>query len=280
MDLKEFELDGELRFVDGNGGLAKGVITTDDCRGSFYLHGGHVAEFQPSGAEPVLFLSDKAVYQEGKAIRGGIPVCFPWFGAKQSPSHGPVRTERWTVTGTERTDLGVLVTLQCKTDTFQLNYRITFGRQLSLEMCITNFSTSAATCELALHTYFTVDDITKVKITGLENAEFLDQLTGDTIPATAEPIGFSAETDRIYHGEVKQILLADSSLGRTIALQPSGSRSTVVWNPWVEKSKRMDDFGDDEYPRMCCIETANIDPNAIRLGPGDSATTGVTIALV
>lgn len=282
-DLGKFEIDDSLKFDKHPSGLVRGIVSTQRCRASFFLLGGHVAEYCPAGQEPVLFLSEAAHYEEGKAIRGGVPICFPWFGGNKndpnSPSHGLVRTELWEVSASSCHDDTVEVTLNFATESLALEYRLSFGSSLELEMTVSNRSETEQRYELALHTYFSVGDIERVAIQGLEAQPFLDQLTETTESPAGGPIQFSEETDRIYWGEADQIRLVDESNQRTMLVEPSGSQATVVWNPWIAKSKRMPDFGDHEYPKMCCIETAKITPNDVALEPNGSSTTSVRISV-
>lgn len=273
-----------LQFVGGAGGLVFGEIETELCTGRFALHGGHVCGFQPRGAEPLLFMSNEAVFQEGKAIRGGIPVCFPWFGSKKdeqnelvagAPAHGLVRTKTWELATATASDTGVTIGMQTIEDGWRISNRITFGRSLICDFTVENRGSESRECEIALHTYFQIGDVTRVLIDGLGTLPYLDQLTGEShkpenSPSHA-PIRFTEETDRIYHGVASEISLSDEASKREILVKSRGSQSTVVWNPWIAKSKRMADFGDDEYKEMCCIETANIRPNQLVIQPNASA---------
>lgn len=246
-----------------------------------------MAEFQPAGQQPVLFMSDASLYEHGKAIRGGVPICFPWFGSNpaqpSAPAHGLARTSLWEVTQSSLQDGTVCVVLNQHINDFELNYEVLFGKSLQLSMRVHNTSNRPQSFELALHSYFHVQDSSQVAIRGLENLEFIDQLSGETQPAEQQEIGFTAETDRIYHWpdgqEAAEIEIYDPGLGRTLHLRSLGSRSTVVWNPWIAKSRRMPDFGDAEYQVMCCVETANIGSQAIRLDAQQNATTSVCISV-
>lgn len=276
----EFAIDDAIHFEKHSSGLIQGKIATEVCQGSFFLLGGHVAEYGLKDKRPILFLSDEANYEIGKAIRGGVPICFPWFGPHKTddsqPAHGLVRTEEWNVQSTSFDGQSVSIALGFQLGQLNLNYKIEFGPALSMALEVAN-SGPATTYELALHTYFSVSDVTQVQIGGLESVDFLDQLTGETQMASGQPIQFTEETDRIYHGAVKSLELVDPGWQRTILVEPINSQSTVVWNPWVAKAKRMPDFGDQEYPHMCCIETANISPNQVALDSGASHTTSVVI---
>ncbi len=280
---QSFGLDQALRFSTHASGLIQGLVQTEACQASFFLLGGHLAEFQPHGEEPVLFMSAESQFEVGKAIRGGVPICFPWFGPNTSnpsaPSHGTVRTAMWDVTQTSFSDGIVSVNLRILQEPFDLDYSLRFGSELDLRLSIKNTSSAEQRCELALHSYFRVSDISQVLISGLESLPFLDKLTSATVAASGKPLRFEGETDSVYQGVVQKIAIRDDGFKRVIRIIPQGSQSTVVWNPWIAKSKRMPDFGDQEYHRMCCVETANISPHELQLSPGGQAKTGVTIAV-
>ncbi|MFO0939491.1 MAG: D-hexose-6-phosphate mutarotase [Pirellulales bacterium] len=286
---QQFGLENILRFAKHSSGLVHGLVNTPICTGSFFLLGAHLAEFQNKyqdghQAHPVLFMSREAIFEVGKPIRGGVPICFPWFGPKASdstaPAHGLVRTELWQVARTECDSEVVVVELTKSIAGFRLNYQMRFGQQLGMSLTITNQSYQAQQCEVALHTYFTISDVSNVSIWGLETIPFFDKISQRSESASGEPIAFTSETDRVYSGSVPVIELHDTGLARTIVLRPQNSASTVVWNPWIEKSKRLADFGDDEYLRMCCIETANVGQQQLSLQPAESNTIAVEISVV
>ena len=279
---QKFAIGNSLKFLPHADGLIQGIIETPICTGSFFLLGGHVSAYQPKSQQhPVLFMSRDAIYTVGKPIRGGVPVCFPWFGPNASdataPAHGLVRTELWDVVEAKQTGASIVVRLQRELPNYRLDYRIEFGASLKMQMSITNTSDQTQQCELALHTYFQIGELSKVSITGLESIAFRDKLTGTIEPAAGIPIAFAAETDRVYMGKVAEIELHDPAWNRIIRLVPENSQSTVVWNPWIEKSKRLNDFADDEYLQMCCIETAKVHPDELSINPGQSAVVGVQV---
>lgn len=281
---EEFSLPAALHVLAGQGDLPQLAVDTDHCAAAQYLHGATVTHWQPAGQQPVLFTSDHAVYQDGKAIRGGVPICFPWFGSHPAddaaPSHGLVRTVPWQLTQTAQGPAGVETQMVTNLDQLHADYRVTFGKQLALNLTVTNIADTDQTFEAALHTYLVVGDARQIKIAGLEHAPYIDQLQGNKVcQQDDQPITFAAETDRIYTNTQATCVLTDPVLKRTITVEKLGSRSTVVWNPWIEKSKRLADFGDDEWTGMCCIESANIGEDAVRLAPGASHTLLVKISV-
>jgi len=282
---ERFGSEGVARFEIGDGGLTRLAITTDEAEAALYTHGASVTHFQPRGAEPVLWVSGASRYAAGKAIRGGVPIVFPWFGGKaddaDAPSHGLVRQAEWGVEAVEQLDDGrARATLTIAIDGFDVTYRVTIGRQLHLEMIVANTSGKSVAFEQALHTYLTVGDVKRVRVTGLEGTTYIDKVDGFTRKTQpTAPITFAGETDSVYLDTEATVRVDDPALGRTLVVGKSGSKSTVVWNPWVDKAKNMGDFGDDEWPGMVCVETANVADNAVNLDAGESATMTASIGL-
>lgn len=238
------------------------------------LNGAHVVSYRRAGGEELLWLSAKSHYAEGKPIRGGIPVCWPWFGPVQEPAHGVARISRWEFAGgTEREDGGTEGCFRLKSGDLEAELTVTAGRALRVELKTRWTGTGPMELTEALHTYFRISDIGKIWITGLENAPFVDKLTGETKTESAA-IRIDRETDRVYHSSGTTEL---HDGGRTVRIAKRGSNSTVVWNPWRDKSIRMADFGDDEYPGMVCVETANAGADAVTLTPGEWHSITATI---
>lgn len=261
-----------------DGGLTCARIKNSLCEGEIYLHGAHVTAYQPVGHDPVLWMSKSSYFEEGKPIRGGVPLCFPWFGPNASdgtlPAHGYARTKAWNLVAVGKTSSGgVKLELETVIAPFRLRFSVTFAESLDMELQVTlplQFN-QMASYEAALHTYLTVGDIRQVEIEGLEHCKYLDKV-GDIVEreATQSAIRFNGETDRVYRNAQTTCTLFDTVMKRRIEVSKWGSDSTVVWNPWVDKSRRMPDFGDDEWTGMVCIETANIQPNQIKLEPGQT----------
>jgi glucose-6-phosphate 1-epimerase len=273
----QHSIGDELVFAEHSSGLVFGKVETRHCTGEFFLQGAHVTRFQD-----LLFMSNEAVYAPNKALRGGIPICFPWFNSHPNdpslPAHGWARTTLWSVLKTHRSDSQIGIDLGLSKDGFDLVYQISMGNKLSARLDVRNCSQDFLDYEVALHTYLRVGSIDQVAIIGdLEQCGYYDQLTRLDSRPTSEPIRFTQETDRIYYGQAPHISINDTSKGRAIELQAEGSEATVVWNPWTEKSKRMADFGDSEYQQMCCVETANVRRRSVRLAPGQTHSTSVTL---
>ena len=283
---KLFSIPG-LTFEQGNGGLTRAVVSSPVASGELFLQGAHVSSWYPTGQRPVLWLSQKSNYEKGKPIRGGVPICFPWFGPNANdstaPAHGTARLVVWQVISTElKKDGAIEIDLKALIDPFVLSYKVEFGRvlKLTLKTELSPNSTSPHSFEDALHTYFAVSNIRSISIAGLENTAFIDKVDGASLKsASGLPIQFSGETDRVYVDTLTDCLLIDDGWRRIIRIAKTGSVSTVVWNPWNDKSKRMADFGDREWTEMVCIETANVGSGRIGLSPGESHSTTAIVSV-
>jgi glucose-6-phosphate 1-epimerase len=238
-----------------------------------------------------LWTSAQAVYAAGKAIRGGVPICFPWFGAHGSqpglPAHGFARTRAFRFEGSEeRGDTVVAeLTLESSPDTlagfphpFLARLRVTVDRELSLAFEVHNTGDEPFEYELALHSYFGVSDVRQVEVLGLEGASYDDKVSGARAAIeSSSPLCFNGETDRVY-ASTSRVIVSDPGRKRRLLVHKGGSLTTVVWNPWVEKAKRMTDFGDDEWPHMLCVEAANTGAHQVQLPGGAQHITTTTIS--
>jgi glucose-6-phosphate 1-epimerase len=269
-----------VEFGQGAGGLVIANIANRHADAVVSLHGGHVLAFQPRGEKPVLWMSRQSHYAAGKPIRGGIPLCWPWFGPHpvdtDKPAHGFARLSAWDVvdvTGGNATRLVLALrdseaTRALWPHAFRLELAVTAGRDLDVELAIHNPGPDSFTCTDALHTYFAVSDIAQVRIEGLDGATYLDKVAGYERREQAGAIAVDAETDRVYLETTGDCTIADAGWRRTIRVAKRGSGTTVVWNPWVERSRQLQDFGDDEYHEMVCVETANAADDRITVPPG------------
>ena len=289
---RKFGIEGHVSFQTGTGDLAKAVVTNQRASAEIYLHGAHVTSFQPHGSTPVLWLSDIAEYESEKAIRGGIPVIWPWFGPhpqdKTKPQHGFARVSEWELFDTTglpdgRTRLRLQLKDNVATRTlwphpFELELNITVGARLRIEL--TSRNTDQETVEIggALHTYFNIGDITQITIEGLDGREYFDQLDSHRVKLQNGSISISEEVDRIYLDTVNECVITDPNLKRKIRVSAAGSRTTVIWNPWIDKSQRMADFPDEGYRTMVCIEATNAADDIYRVPPGGEHTLSQTIS--
>jgi glucose-6-phosphate 1-epimerase len=270
-------LPDALRFETTEGTLVCGIVSTPLTDAEFYLQGAHVTHWAPKGHAPVLFMSSKSLFAPGKAIRGGIPIVFPWFGPRPGdepgPSHGFARTSLWTVQGARLTDTGeveVMLALESG-EAANARLRILFGVSLRLELQVRNDSRVPFLYEEAFHSYFAIADIAEVSVTGLEETTYIDKTDGGAHKLQhAEPVRCNKETDRVHLNTGATCVVHDPIANRRIVVEKSGSNSTVVWNPWSEKAAGMPDMGTGEWRRMICVESGNAADNAITLAPGTS----------
>jgi len=280
---RRFGIPGVVQVDAGSGGLPKVLVTSEQASAEMYLHGAHLTAFQPRGAKPVLFMSQKSWFEANKPIRGGVPVCFPWFGPKlgspESPAHGFARIRDWELDSCVRQPDGT-VRVGFALDSDESSLKLAFGIGRSLEMDLEVRAKTAFTFEEALHTYFRVGDVRKVSVEGLDNTDYLDKTDSFRRKTQApEPIRITGETDRIYLNTRSACIVRDPLLERTIRVEKEGSDTTVVWNPWIAKAKAMPDFGDDEWPEMICVETANVGDGAVRLQAGQTHRMRVRVTL-
>jgi glucose-6-phosphate 1-epimerase len=278
----------------GNGGLPCARVRGARADAEIYLHGGHVTRWQPHGAEPVLFLSRRAMYAAGKAIRGGVPLVFPWFGPHptdpQRPMHGFARTRPWRLLTTAPGPGGAtVIELALEDDeatralwpsAFSLRYRVAVGATLTLALEVVNTSTSPFTLETALHTYLAVGDVEAVSIHGLEAARYIDKTDGMARKRQgADALRLSDETDRIFVGTRERCVVDDPALRRRLVIDKAGSATTVVWNPWATKAASIADLEPDDWRRMVCVETANAADDALSLAPGARHVTSASLSV-
>jgi glucose-6-phosphate 1-epimerase len=300
---EHFALPGILAF-DENNGLARAQVTLPNCLATVYLHGAHLTNWHPAGQAPVLFVSSRSEFAQGKPIRGGIPVCFPWFATdtkghdsgKPGPSHGFARLQEWefafaALVPGEHPTLHLTFTLAPSEMSrhfgcgdFRLAYEMIFGagdansQSVTLRLTVANPGKAPLEFEEALHTYFHVAEVTKSPITGLESAKFLDKtdaMREKTGPAG--PLLVTSWTDRVYPANTATTHIADSGNARTITIAKTNSATTIVWNPWDKASAAMADLGPNDWPGFLCVETANTGAQAITLQPGGAHTMQVVL---
>lgn len=294
-DLLAPDLPPSVTLADGEGGLPVLRVSTALGSGEVYLHGAHVSAWRPAGADPVIFLSREAQFRPGAAIRGGVPLCFPWFGAGRSPglapAHGFARTAPWRLVAVSDDAGTVRLTLALTHEDvagapgadrwparFEARYAVTVGAGLTLALTVRNLGDDAVSFEEALHTYLAVADVRTTVVDGLEGARYLDKThPGDDGSSRQHgPLTLAGETDRVYRTGAP-LTVRDGA--RTLVITPSGAASTVVWNPWADKAAAMADLGDAEWTGMICVETANVLEDAVVLEPGATHTLSATYAV-
>ena len=262
-------------------------VTNEHASAEISLYGGQVMAYQPSGEKPVLWHSRHSHYHIGQPIRGGIPICWPWFGGAQQPAHGFARTQMWKVIKTRNDENGTTVILELwdneetqkllKTS-FSLQLEVFVGKHLSVTLKSYNRGTSDLTLTEALHSYFSVGDIQSTSVIGVDGCSYIDAVDGMKEKQMEGVLTFSGETDRVYrhNGSIEVI---DEVLNRTLVIEKENSLSTVIWNPWIEKAKAMSDFGSKEYKHMVCVETANALDHKIVVPPKSEHTMKTSISI-
>jgi D-hexose-6-phosphate mutarotase len=265
--------------------LPKIALSNPDSTASLYLNGSHVSSWIPKGQKDVLFMSGASQFTPGKAIRGGVPIIFPWFGPRhgdpKSPAHGFARTMNWNVVGCDKRPDGACamglelasndITRAIWPNDFVLRFTVAADKKLTMSLSVSNTGNAPFSFEEAMHTYLAVGDVRKSKITGLSGIEYIDKVDNFAHKKQGtEPIVITGETDRVYLNTRSTCIVEDSAWGRKLSVAKENSDATVVWNPWIAKAKAMADFGDDEWPGMVCVETCNVADHAITLEPGKS----------
>lgn len=288
---QRYAINKGVAFSQGKGDLPIITVTTHTAKATISLLGGQVLSYHPTSTKhDLLFLSHNAYFEQGKAIKGGIPICWPWFAAHPEddtlPFHGFVRNQLWQVESTEQRENGdVIITLIFKDSeqtrklwpyAFELKQVINIGDKLGIKLFTTNTGKQNFDITQALHSYFSVGDISQVNVTGLENKPYLDkveQFKKKIQPG--QPISIEQEVDRIYQKVDKPLSITDKSWNRQIHITHSGSATTVVWNPWIAISRNSKDLEDNDYQRFICVETANAADNVITVKPNETYTLGV-----
>lgn len=277
---RRFGIPGVARVREGNGAMPRVQVNSSLCEAEIYLHGAQVISWKPAGSDEVLFLSSKSRWADGQAIRGGIPICFPWFRAKandpQAPAHGFVRTKTWQLESILKEDDAVTVSLFTESDDdtrrwwpgeFRLVHRATFGSQLKLELVCTNTGTTPLRFEEALHTYNRVADVQHVRLHGLDTVSFLDNTDSNKEKAQRGDVAIASQTDSAYLNTRNTVELSDPKTRRRIRLAKANSLTTVVWNPWREKASELRDLADGEWTQFLCVEASNILDATVHLEP-------------
>lgn len=289
---EQFGRNGRADFGPGPGGLTRLRLSPKGAVAEILAHGAHLLQYQPAGQPPVLFLSQTSDFAAGKPVRGGVPICLPWFAGEyakttgrtgsadvDAPMHGFARTRAWRIVDvTTHNDQSASATFRLHNDgdgrqwfpnDFGAEFVITVGQSLEMSLRMRNTSGQAFRFTEALHTYFYVGDARRVTVHGLEDATYLDKTEGFARKSpTGRPIIFAGETDRIYVNTTATCRLEDPALRRQIVIEKEGSDTTVVWNPWQTRAKAMPDMDDDGWQNMVCIETANAADNVVTLAPG------------
>jgi glucose-6-phosphate 1-epimerase len=280
---KEFAVPEHIEFKEGPGGLIVAEVNNEGASAELFLHGAQITSFIPNGQEEVLYLSPRSIFEPGIAIRGGIPVSWPWFADhpsdKSKPAHGFARTSLWHLKETKKlsdseTEIRLGLTNSNETrklfgHRFYLEIIFTVGSQLNIEIRTINIGSSEFTISSAFHSYYKIHNVSNITVHGLEDTIYIDKVDNFTTKRQDGPATITAETDRIYLNTKEDCVIEDPDLNRSVLIKKSGSNSTVVWNPWEEKAHAMKDLGDKDYMKFVCVETANAGDDIIKLSPGE-----------
>lgn len=263
--------------------------------------GAHILSYQRAGQPPLVWLNDRATFTTGKAIRAGVPVCWPWFGnlarnphsvqamysgEQPASAHGLVRAMGWSLSGIESEGQALKIDFalpQAATGLpgwphrVELKLSIRLDEQLHIDLTSHNLGADAVTLSQALHTYFAVSDVRNVQVQGVDGLRYIETLDDWKTLTQRGDLHFAGETDRIYLDAPPHLSILDPHWQRRIQLTSRGSRSAVVWNPWSERAAHLADMADDGWQRMLCIETANVLDDVVTLAPGASHTLGVSV---
>lgn len=262
--------------------------------------GAQILSYQRIGEPPLLWLSDQAIFRQGKSVRAGVPVCWPWFGnlqrnpvsvqamyqGEQAPAHGLARSRDWQLLGIEEAGSTLRIEFELPEaqgalpdwpHDVELKLLMVLGDDLELTLTSRNLGDAPVTISQALHSYFAVSDVRQARVEGVEGLAYIETLADWQQRQQLGALGFAGETDRIYLATPAKLSIVDPHWQRRITLTSSGSRSAVIWNPWTERARELPDMADDGWQRMLCIETANVWDDVVALKPGASSTLAVRI---
>jgi len=278
-----------VTFLDGQNDLNMVEVSTRWSSAEIYCHGAHVTQFRKKDEPPLLFMSQFSRFNDGQPIRGGIPIIFPWFGLREGlGQHGFARLKDWELKEVlPHSDGRVSLRFRlpdcpeaATMPAFVADYVVTVGEELGCKLIVANTATEDSFAfENCLHTYFEVSDVTAIGITGLNGVSYLDQAANFARRTETGPsIRIGSEVDRTYFDTAHPVEILDPRYSRKIRIEKAGSHSTVVWNPWIAKAQQMQDFGNEEYQKMVCVESGNVANNRITLAPGESSTLSIRLS--
>jgi len=264
-------------------------INNRHCEASVALQGAHLLTFKRKQGSELLWLSPNAIFAPGKAIRGGIPVCLPWFGVNQSdpslPKHGFVRNQSWQLSDIDEAvpdSTRLVFTYQPSTDdltlfdaAFQAELEMILGDTIELTLTLHNCADHAATFSWALHSYHPVSDLTEVRVQGLDNHTYLDNLQSLQACQQKGDICFHGEVDRVYESvpTTQQI-----SGNPTLQIEGENCDTAIVWNPGADNARRMDDVGELIHQQFICVERGSAFANSWQLSANERKTARLQIS--
>ena len=277
--------NSQVSFANGAGGIPVIEVVNEQAKALISMQGAHLLSWIPVGEDEVIWLSEDAQFKQGKSVRGGVPICWPWFGAHDNnaafPAHGFARTVLWEIVETVQLESGE-TKISFKLDVNKLDdeikkmcsakitaeYSVTIGSSLKFELATINASEDDIVIGEALHTYFNVGDITDVSVTGLDGKDYLDKTDEFKRKKQNGDIRIAGEVDRVYLQTTDDVFIKNKQ--RTLCISKQGSQSTVVWNPGKQVAEKMGDLGDEGYMKMLCVESANAAEDVVVIPAGQS----------
>ena len=287
----DFKIKPQLKVIQDENGLEYIEIDNNLATAKIALQGAHIISWQPKVEKhPVLWLSSNARYVKGRSVRGGIPVCWPWFGAHPTDStlcpHGFARVIPWQLVdadtlknGSTRLSLQMMETAESRRQLsypYFLTMTITVGELLRIDLSTTNKASHPFMVGEAFHTYFNVSDVANIDIKGLDDTLYSDKVFNYERRVQNSAIKFTGEFDRVYLNTGDDVVIQDTGFNRSIRIGKSHSASTIIWNPWADKAAEMSDMGTkDEWKSMLCVETGNALENSVVISPNKTHTMSV-----
>ncbi len=271
---RRFGIENEVWFEELADGYPVVKVRNAHATASIALHGAHLMDYCLDDDKPIIFTSKAAVFREGKAIRGGIPICWPWFGSHPNKqlSHGYARTSFWNLERTESSEEGTRLVFSLPSQGesgLMAMLEVHIGKDLQLALHTMNGGKRDETFSEALHSYFAVTDARQTLVHGLDGANYIDTVGEESTHQQDGPVDFPDEIDRIYESS-SEVTIEDLVSGRKIRVSKSGSDSTVVWNPGQKKGASMSDLLDEEISQFVCAESANVRDQSITLAAGEN----------
>ncbi|WP_319421698.1 D-hexose-6-phosphate mutarotase [Pleurocapsa sp. FMAR1] len=279
----DYGIANKVQFVEGKGGFPIIKVNNEYAQAVISVYAGQVLSFQPvDQAEDIMFFSSKAYHQEGKAMKGGAPICWPWFGPdpedKGRSSHGFVRNRLCqmrevvsTQDGATKVTLGLTDTAETRAIWdygFDFAIAITVGKSLTVKLITRNTGDKTFSITQALHTYFKVGNIKQVQVLGLAGNDYIDKVDSGKQKTQSGEVAFDRECDRIYLNVQPELTINDGALERQIKITATNSKTAIVWNPWATISANMADLEDHDYQNFVCVETANAADEVIEVAAG------------
>ena len=282
------KLSPSVTIEQSETGLEFIKVASKFCDATIFLQGAQITEFTPAGKKPLLWVSQLEDYQEGKGVRGGIPICWPWFGVSQHegwPAHGVARTGLWRAEQVKEEENSIYISLSLPMNQIDEKYwphktkllvEFILSTSLEVRLTTTNLDSETLNFTQALHTYFPTPAIEETKVDGLQGSKYIE--FGEGPFEQHDLVSFARETDMVYTQaqDTQRIITPDG----IIEVSRENSRSCVLWNPWIDKSKRLSNFADDEYHVMLCLEAANVLEDSVELAPGDKHTLATSLRWV